>query len=212
MRRCSSTQTGGRGRRGGGLGQVPSSSALAGPAQHWDSPQLLTRDPLCPWWDCMWSKTIFPETVPWRRRARLPGRGSPGSKAGHLASPPKTAAKNCCGKSDGPNPNTPHLLPPQFPFLQGWITLCALQDCCRGKLKSCCMSHDLVYLLMGGGAGTVMAHSSYQGGPFPSAPLSKPCPAPSFPFSRVPLHRSWPVFPRGQGAGEGAASLDGGEA
>ena len=192
------------------MGQVPSALGLGRPCGALGFPQLLPRDPLCPWWDCMWSKAIFPETVPWRRRARLPGRGSPGSEAGHLASPPKTADKNCCGKSDRPNPNTPHLLPPQFPFLQGWITLCALQDCCRGKLKSCCVSHDLVYLLMGGGAGPVMAHSSYQGGLFPSAPLSKPCPAPSFRFSQFPPNRSWPSFPHGQCAGEGAASLDGG--
>ena len=72
------------------------------------------------------------------------------------------------------------------------------------------MSHDLVYLLLGGGAGTVvMGHPSYQGGPSPSAPLSQPSPAPSFRVSRVPLHRPWPGFPHGQGAGEGAASLDG---
>ena len=182
------------------MGQVPSSSALAGPAQHWDSPQLLPRDPLCPRWDCMWSKTIFPETVPWRRRARLPGRGSPGSKAGHLASPPNTAAKNCCGKSDGPNPNTPHLLPPQFPFLQGWITLCALQDCCRGKLKSCCMSHDLVYLLLGGGAGPVWVTPVTKEArspllPFPSPARSllsgQPCSPPPVLAWLTPRSRRW---------------------
>uniref|UniRef100_A0AAA9T7J6 Tumor necrosis factor alpha-induced protein 2 n=1 Tax=Bos taurus TaxID=9913 RepID=A0AAA9T7J6_BOVIN len=43
-------------------------------------------------------------------------------------------------------------------------------------------------------------------------PGARPCPAASFQVSRVPLHRSWPGSPHGQGAGEGAASLDGGEA
>ena len=33
-------------------------------------PERLPHDPLCPWWDCLWSKAVFPETVPWRRRAR----------------------------------------------------------------------------------------------------------------------------------------------
>lgn len=125
------------------------------------------------------------------------------------------------GKAAGDVESLTGLIPPHpptscrlsFPFWRGWITLSALQGCCRGVLKSCYVSHDLVYLLLGGGAGTVvMGHPSYQGGPSPSAPLSQPCPAPSSPVSRVPLHRSWPVFPHGQGAGEGAASLDGGGA
>ena len=54
MRRGSSTHTGGRGRRGGGLGQVPSALGLGRPCGALGFPQLLPRDPLCPWWDCMW--------------------------------------------------------------------------------------------------------------------------------------------------------------
>lgn len=198
-------------------GRFPPPSALAGPVEHWDSHN-----------SCHVTRSVPGGTVCGARlfsRKLCLGGEEPGCWVGavpglkqvilhhHQKLLTKTAVeslKNCCGKSDRPNPNTPHLLPPQFPFLQGWITLCALQDCCRGKLKSCCVSHDLVYLLMGGGAGPVMAHSSYQGGLFPSAPLSKPCPAPSFRFSQFPPNRSWPSFPHGQCAGEGAASLDGG--
>ena len=68
--RCSSTQTGGRGRPGGGLGQVPSALGLGWPCEALGFPERLPHDPLCPWWHYLWSKAVFPETVPLRRRAR----------------------------------------------------------------------------------------------------------------------------------------------
>lgn len=60
------------------------------------------------------------------------------------------------------------------------------------------MSHDSVYLLLGGGAGTmVLGH--------PVSREGQPCPVPSFEIRRVPLKGSWPCSNKGQGGREGAA-------
>lgn len=111
------------------------------------------------------------------------------------------------------------LIPPPTPPPAASVSLSAgvdhpvyLAGLLQDELKPCCMSHNLVYLLLRGGAGPVMGHRSYQGGPFPSAPLSQPCLVPFLRVSHVPLHPSGPGFPHSQGAGAGAASLDGGGA
>lgn len=83
-----------KGKAWGGLGQLPSALGLGRPCAALGFPRLLPRDLLCPWWDFMWSKAFSRKLCRGGEEPRLPGWGSPGSEAGHLASPPKTAVES----------------------------------------------------------------------------------------------------------------------
>ena len=91
-------RTRGRGRPGGGLGQVPSALGLGRPAQHWDSHN-----------SCHMTRSVPGGTVCGARlfsgKLCLGGEepGSPGSEVGQFASPPKTAVESqgLLGKSPG---------------------------------------------------------------------------------------------------------------
>lgn len=217
MRRYSSTQTGGREGLVPVWGRFLLPSALVGPAQPWNS-----------WPPCHMTRSVPDGTVCGTRpfsgklccgveKSPLPGRESPGSEAVHLAS----LLKNCCqkllpktavGKSD-------RSIPPPTPPPAASVSLSAGVDhpVCLGRAaagaswKPKGMSHNLVYL-PGQGQALLRGHPSYQGGPFPSAPLSQPCPAPSLGSAAYPPPGPHLASPTVTCCPGGAASLDGGGA
>ena len=98
MRRCSSIGL----EEGEGpvlvWGRFPLSSALAGPAQHWNSHNSCHVTRSVPDGTVCGTRLFSGKLCCGGEEPGFPGRESPGSEAVHLASPPKTAARNCCQK------------------------------------------------------------------------------------------------------------------